>query len=457
MNRRFVYSYLKKKTKKTEDLPMKNLKPRDYLLSIQHLFAMFGATVLVPLMTGLNPALALVTAGIGTLMFHAVTKFKVPVFLGSSFAFLAAITAIVKPEGIVVPENVPLAQGGIIAAGMVYLLFSLLAYLVGSDRMKKFFPPVVTGPVIVVIGIGLSSTAINDSTNWANLSETLSGTTLINIGIALFTLAVVVIASVFAKGFFKLVPILIGIASGYLLCVILHLFGIYTMDFSAITNADWFNIPFKTLDSNGVAFFSLPKFDWSIILSIAPIALVTFMEHIGDITTNGAVCKKDFFKDPGLHRTLLGDGLATMFAGLVGGPPNTTYSENTGVLATTKNYNPVLLRITAVIAILLGFIGKFGAVLQTIPNPVKGGVEIVLFGMIAAIGIRTLAESNLDFTHSRNLIIVALILVFGLGIGSLGGILINVGTVSITFSGLFIAVLIGVIANIFLPNVPDAE
>lgn len=436
---------------------MKNFKTRDYLLSVQHLFAMFGATVLVPLITGLNPALALVSAGIGTLIFHSLTKFKVPVFLGSSFAFLAAVAAVIKPEGVVVPDNVPFAQGGIIAAGAVYLIFALLAYLIGTDRIKKFFPPVVTGPVIVVIGIGLSSTAINDSTNWADLSQTISSTTLLNIGIALFTLAVVVIASVFAKGFFKLVPILIGIASGYLLCVILDLFGLYAMDYSAITNSDWINIPFKSVDSNGVAFFSFPKFDWSIILSIAPIALVTFMEHIGDITTNGAVCKKDFFKDPGLHRTLLGDGIATLFAGFIGGPANTTYSENTGVLATTKNYNPAILRLTAVFAIFLGFVGKFGAVLQTIPNPVKGGVEIVLFGMIAAIGIRTLAESDLDFTHSRNLIIVALILVFGLGIGSLGGIMVNIGTISITFSGLFVAVIIGVLANALLPNVPDTE
>lgn len=226
------------------------------------------------------------------------------------------------------------------------------------------------------------------------------------------------------------------------------------IDFSVITSAAWINIPFSTADANGVTFFTIPKFDLSVILAIAPIAIVTFMEHIGDITTNGAVVGKDFFKDPGLHRTLLGDGLATAFAGLIGGPPNTTYSENTGVLATTKNYNPRILRMTAVFAILMGLVGPFGAFLQTIPGPVKGGVECMLFGMIAAIGIRTLAEADLDFTHSRNLIIVALILVFGLGIASLGNkaIIPLGGGHEFVMSGLFIAVIVGVIANAVLPK-----
>ncbi len=430
---------------------MSKLKARDYLLSVQHLFAMFGATVLVPLTTGLNPSLALFTAGVGTLIFHLCTKFKVPVFLGSSFSFMPALMAIVRHNEAINPDQVPYAQGGVILAGLVYMIFSLVVYLVGVDKIKRIFPPVVTGPVIVVIGVGLSSTAINDCTGWVDLSKGVDGATGLNILIALFTLAMVVVFSIFAKGFFKLVPILLGIASGYLLCVILHLTGAYTMDFSAFQNSAWINIPFVTKDANGVPFGSLPKFDLGVILSIAPIALVTLMEHIGDITTNSAVVGKDFLRDPGLHRTLLGDGLATVFAGLLGGPPNTTYSENTGVLATTKNYNPLLLRITAVFAILLGLFGKFGAVLQTIPGPVKGGVEIVLFGMIAAIGIRTLAEANLDFTNSRNLIIVALILVFGLGIGGLGGIVLHIGSVSLNISGLFVAVVVGTIANAVLP------
>lgn len=436
---------------------MSKLKPRDYLLSIQHLFAMFGSTILVPLATGLNPSLALFTAGVGTLIFHICTKCKVPVFLGSSFSFMPALIAIIKENGAVHPDQIPYAQGGIIVAGLVYLLFALLVYLIGVDRVKKLFPPVVTGPVIVVIGVGLSSTAINDCTGTADLSQGIDGAAGLNIGIALFTLVMVVVFSIFAKGFFKLVPILLGIASGYLLCVILHFTGVFTMDFSAIQNSPWFNIPFATVDGDGVPFGSIPKFDAGVILSIAPIALVTFMEHIGDITTNSAVVGKDFLKDPGLHRTLLGDGLATLFAGLLGGPPNTTYSENTGVLATTKNYNPLLLRIAAVFAIILGLFGKFGAVLQTIPGPVKGGVEVVLFGMIAAIGIRTLAEANLDFTNSRNLIIVALILVFGLGIGAIGGIVVHIGSVSLTISGLFVAVIVGTIANAALPLRSDVE
>ncbi len=430
---------------------------RDYLLSIQHLFAMFGATVLVPLITGLNPSLALFSAGVGTLIFHLCTGFKVPVFLGSSFAFLAAVTAVIKPEGSIVVSNVPLAQGGIIAAGFVYLIFSAIAYFIGAEKIKKVFPPVVTGPVIVVIGINLAGTAITDATGGLGLANGFTPLVAINLAIAAFTLLIVILCSIFAKGFFKLVPILIGIVFGYVLCVILSTLGLFHMNFEVIANSPWINIPFKTLDSNGVPFMSLPKFELGAILSIAPIALVTFMEHIGDITTNSTVVGKDFLKDPGLHRTLLGDGLATMFAGLVGGPSNTTYSENTGVLATTKNYDPRLLRLTAVFAILLGLFGKVGAILQTIPDPVKGGVEVILFGMIAAVGIRSLAESNLDFTHSRNLTIVGLILVFGLGFSNLGGININFGTYVLNISGLFIAVVVGVLMNLILPDVDDAK
>lgn len=430
---------------------------RDYLLSIQHLFAMFGATVLVPLITGLNPSLALFSAGVGTLIFHLCTGFKVPVFLGSSFAFLAAITAVIKPEGSIIVSNVPLAQGGIIAAGFVYLIFSAIAYFIGAEKIKKVFPPVVTGPVIVVIGINLAGTAITDATGGLGLANGFTPLVAINLAIAAFTLLIVILCSIFAKGFFKLVPILIGIVFGYILCVILSALGLFHMNFEVIANSPWINIPFKTLDSNGVPFMSLPKFELGAILSIAPIALVTFMEHIGDITTNSTVVGKDFLKDPGLHRTLLGDGLATMFAGLVGGPSNTTYSENTGVLATTKNYDPRLLRLTAVFAILLGLFGKVGAILQTIPDPVKGGVEVILFGMIAAVGIRSLAESNLDFTHSRNLTIVGLILVFGLGFSNLGGININFGTYVLNISGLFIAVVVGVLMNLILPDVDDAK
>lgn len=451
---------------------MNKLKPKDYLLSIQHLFAMFGATVLVPLLTGINPAVALVSAGIGTWIFHICTKFKVPVFLGSSFAFIAPISTVIASYSDKA-EGVQYVQGGIIFAGALYLIFALLAYLLGPDKIKQIFPPVVTGPVIIVIGIGLSYSAVNDAFGMSrvfsvNNDGVISSAVSINwkyVLIALFTLAVVIGVTIFTKGFFRIIPILIGMASGYVLCMILDAANVIDiMDYSKISNAEWINVPFKTLDANGVPFFSLPKFDFTAIITIAPVALVTFMEHIGDITTNGSVVKKDFFKDPGLHRTLLGDGLATAFAGLIGGPANTTYSENTGVLATTKNYNPLLLRITAIFAIILGFFGKFGAVLQTIPGPVKGGVSIILFGMIAAVGIRTLAEANLDFTHSRNLIIVGLILVVGIGINiatydaqylTCSGISLSFGDVNISLSGLFVAVIVGVLANLILPNVED--
>lgn len=282
------------------------LTTKDYLLSIQHLFAMFGATVLVPLLTGLNPSLALFSAGAGTLIFHFCTKWKVPVFLGSSFAFLAAVTAVIRPEGTVIPGNVPFAQGGIIAAGLVYLLFALIAWGLGADKIKKVFPPVVTGPVIVVIGINLASTAISDAAGNLSLADGFTPAIGLNFAIAFFTLFVVILCSIFAHGFFKLVPILIGIGAGYLLCVILGASGIFQMDYSAISSAPWINIPFVTKDLNGVPFMSVPKFSLGAILSIAPIACVTFMEHIGDISTNGTVVGKDFLKDPGLHRTQIG-------------------------------------------------------------------------------------------------------------------------------------------------------
>jgi uracil permease len=421
------------------------LVAKDYLLAVQHLFAMFGATVLVPLLTGLNPSVALVTAGIGTLLFHLVTKGKVPVFLGSSFAFIAGTAAAVAQDN----GGSSLAQGGIIVAGIVYLVFSLVVYFVGADKIKKLFPTVVTGPVIVVIGLSLAGVAVADASG-ANSGDP----TGISWLIALFVLIVVILCNTGKKaGIFKLIPILIGMGAGYVLCLFLDLFGVFQMNFQPFADNAWFNVPYVT-----EGFFSLPKFDWSVILAIAPVALVTFMEHIGDITTNGAVVGKDFYKDPGLHRTLLGDGLATLVAGFFGGPANTTYSENTGVLAATKNYNPKILRVAALFAIGLGILGKFGAILQTIPAPVKGGIELVLFGMISAIGIRTLAESKTDMSNFRNIIVVALILVLGIGISVIGGIAIKFSdTFTLNLSGLFIATVIGVLANAIMPAAPDKD
>ncbi len=397
------------------------------VLGVQHLFAMFGATVLVPSLTGLNVSVALICAGLGTLLFHLVTSHKVPVFLGSSFAYIGALQIVIGGNS----KNIPKAQSGIIAAGLIYILVALIVKYVGVDVIRKTFPPVVTGPVIVVIGLTLAPTGISMAqVNWP---------------VALFTLAVIIAVSVFTKGFFKLVPILIGLVSGYLLCVGLDLSGVLgakLIDTSLITGAPWIS-PFWDFDGK---FFTLPQFDLHAITLIAPVALVTFMEHIGDITTNGSVIGKDLLKDPGLHRTLLGDGLATSLAGLLGGPANTTYSENTGVLAVTKVYDTGVLKIAGCFAIFLGVFGKFGGVLASIPDPVKGGMSIMLFGMIAAVGLRTIAEAQLDFSHSRNLITVGLILVFGLGMSA--GIQIG----EFTVSGLFIAVVVGVLTNKILPQ-----
>ena len=431
---------------------MEKLKAKDFALGIQHLLAMFGATVLVPLLTGMSPSVALLTAGLGTLAFHLITKGIVPVFLGSSFAFIPALGTVIAGK----QENIPLAQGGIIAAGAVYLVFALIVKLIGPDIIRRIFPPVVTGPVIMIIGLNLTGAGVADSLgfDFGNPKTYIFDmAALKNVLIALFTFAVVLGGLNFrGKGFYKLIPILCGIAAGYVLCIILHYCKLYDkIDFAAIQKAPWINVPYRD------GFLSLPKFDWTAMMIIAPIAIVTFMEHIGDITTNGAVVGKDFFKDPGLHRTLVGDGVATMIAGFFGGPCNTTYSENTGVLATTKNYNPALLRMAAVFAIVLGLIGKFGAVLQTIPRPVKGGVEMVLFGMIASVGVRIISESKLDLSSTRNLTIMGSTLCVGIGIGALGGVALHINEIGITVSGLFFATVISVLLNQILPSDKKAD
>jgi uracil permease len=393
------------------------------LLGIQHVLAMFGATVLVPALTGLNPAVALFTAGVGTIIFHLVTGRKVPVFLGSSFAFIPVILLVGETYGL------PYATGGIVIAGALYLVLAGLVMVFGVERVKSFFPPIVTGPMIMVIGLTLAPTIVTNNI----VAETLPGTLAQRWIIALSVLAVMIIVSVFAKGFFKLVPILFGIATGYILSLI---FGGGIVNLEPVAKAKWLAFPD----------FMAPRFGIEAITLIAPVALVTFMEHIGDITTNGAVIGKNLMKDPGLHRTLLGDGLATMFAGLVGGPANTTYSENTGVLAVTKIYNPVVIQVAAIIAILMSLIGKFGALLQTIPAPVMGGVSLLLFGMIASIGLRTISDAQLDFTNSRNLIVVSIILVMGLS-----GVVFNI-TSQASLSGLSLAAVVGVVLNKVLPE-----
>lgn len=404
---------------------------RMYILGIQHMLAMFGATVLVPRQTGLDPSLAIFSAGVGTLIFHLCTGGMVPVFLGSSFAFIGAIALTLQDQGLAAVKT------GIMAAGLVYVLLSLLVKAIGVEKVKSYFPPIVNGPIIIAIGlrlspVGLSMAGYNDGRiDWPSFL------------IAGFVIAIMIAVTILGKSFFKLVPILIAITAGYLICLFADFaFGTQYVNLQGIAEARWFGFSDQAIDG----LLTLPAMNLAAVVAIAPIALVVFMEHIGDITTNGAVVGKDFFKEPGIHRTLLGDGLATMAAGLLGGPANTTYSENTGVLAVTKVYDPAILRIAAVYAILLSLIGKFGAVVQNIPTPVMGGISMILFGMIAAIGLRTLVEANLDFSHSRNLLVASLILVLGIGVGD---VVLGEG---FTVSGLCIAAVVGVVLNKILPQ-----
>ena len=401
------------------------MKPRYLLLGLQHTVAMFGATVLVPLLTGLNPSVALFTAGLGTLVFHLVTGRMVPVFLGSSFAFIAPILA-AKEAGF----SLSAIGGGLAAAGLVYGLFALLVLLIGSERVRWVFPPVVTGPVIVVIGLTLAPVAVQmASKDWL---------------LAIVTFASAVVSAVFFRGLFQMIPVLLGVGAGYLLALLLG-----RVDLKPLQEALWFGVPP----------FTLASLEWGAVLLIAPVAFVTVMEHIGDILTNGRVVGKDFFTKPGLHRTLLGDGLATSLAGLLGGPANTTYSENTGVLAVTRVYDPAVLRLAALFAILLSFSPKLAALLQTLPQGVLGGISMLLFGMIASIGIRTLAEAEIDFTKSRNLIVVSAILVLGLGgaVANLGTIQVAGAALPLKVSGMALAALAGVVLNLLLPQKLEPE
>jgi uracil permease len=404
---------------------------RRVVLGLQHMVAMFGATILVPLITGLDPSVALISAGVGTLLFHLVTKMMVPVFLGSSFAFIPPILAAAGGGASYGQIGI-----GIFCAGLVYLAMSGLVMLIGPGFIRKIFPPIVTGPVIAVIGITLAPIAISQA----------EGVWLI----AIVTLVATIVAAIYFKGLMKMLPILTGFVVGFMFAWFWSAVSDFSMPFDALRNADWISWPnFVTGDLG---------FDWDVIILIAPIAFVTMIEHVGDILANGRVVGKDFFKEPGVHRTLMGDGLATATAGILGGPPNTTYSENTGVLAVTQVYDPMVLRIAAVFAIFLGFIPKFGGLLQTVPVPVLGGLSVVLFGMIAAVGLRTLVEGQVDFKKVRNMIIAGLILVFGLGISGLSAPLaITFGDTSIQISGLALGAVVGVVANLILPGAEKVE
>ncbi len=410
---------------------------RAVTLGIQHVFAMFGSTVLVPTLTGLDPALTLLCMGIGTLIFHLFTNFKVPAFMGSSFAFITAINAVREycVENSVEGSFASYVGIGILTSGVLYIILAGLVKIFGAKRITSFFPPIVTGCMIIIIGMMLAPTAMSSVTSvvegipvWKNWV------------VAVFTIAVILSVMFFVRGFFKLIPILIGIIAGYLLSLALGM-----VETAPVAAAAWFRAPE----------FALPTFaDMDAVIyaitMIAPIAVVTFVEHVGDITANGAVTGHNYIEDPGLHRTLFGCGLASVFSGFMGGPAATTYSENTGVLAATRNYNPATLRIAAVFAIVLSLFGKVSGVLATIPAPVMGGVSIVLFGMIASVGLRMLIENQVDFTKSYNTIIAAVMLVIGLGMSS--GLTIG----SFTISSTALAAVLGVVLAKILPK-DDAD
>lgn len=402
-------------------------------LSFQHVFAMFGATILVPLLTGLSPSTALFTAGSGTLLYILITGAKVPAFLGSSFAFIPALVGIGEAYGM------PYALGGAFCAGLFYTAVGAVIKIAGTAWLDRALPPVVIGSVIIVIGLNLAPTAMQ--------SAMYNGDTysLVYFSIALFTLAVAIVATIFFKGFFNTLSILIGLIGGYLFTLLMGMvFPAYRLiDFSIVAEADWFGVPT----------FEVPKFSFVPVLTFIIVSLATICEHLGDTLVTSKVVGRDFYKDPGLHRTLAGDGLATTWASLWGGPPNTTYGENIGVMAITKVYSVWVIGGAAVIAVLLSFLHKFGAIIQTIPGPVMGGISMLLYGLIASSGLRTIVESGVDYTDKRNLTISSVILVIGIG----GGMLqFAVGKDFVfSLSGVALATVVGIALNLILPKTMD--
>ena len=420
--------------------------PRMLVLGLQHMFAMFGATVLVPILVQgyglpLSIQTTLLFAGLGTLLFHVCTKFKVPAFLGSSFAYLGGFSTVASLpayEGMDPELKLAYALGGIVIAGLLYLILALLFKLLGAKKVMRYFPPIVTGPMIIMIGLNLAGTAItNAQTCW---------------WLALVAMAIIVVANIWGKGMIKIIPILLGVVGSYIVAVIATLCGAQLPDANGVMQ------PLVNFASVGEAHliglqkFILAKFDVSAVLVMAPIAIAAMMEHIGDISAISSTTGKNFIEDPGLHRTLVGDGLATAFAGMFGGPANTTYGENTGVLALSKVYDPRVVRLAALYAIILSFSPKFDALVNSIPAAIVGGVSFILYGMISAVGVRNIVENQVDLTKSRNLIIAAVMFVSGLGFSSVGGVTFTVGGAAVTLSGLAIAALCGVILNAVLPG-----
>ena len=403
--------------------------PRMLVLGVQHMFAMFGATVLVPALTGLSVSATLLFAGLGTLLFHLITKKKVPAFLGSSFAFLGGYWAI-APNG--EPELLPYACVGVACAGLMYVILSALFKVYGAKKVMRFFPPIVTGPIIICIGMNLSATAINNcSANW---------------GIAAVAIIVVIACNIWGKGMVKIIPILLGVVASYVVGAITG-----NVDFSKVHEAAWLGLPFKM--ENTISSL-IGNADTALIISsiitIMPIALATMIEHIGDVCAISSTVERNYLADPGLHRTLLGDGLATSIAALFGAPANTTYGENTGVLALSRVYDPRVIRIAAGLAVLLSFCPKFAALISAMPVATMGGVSMVLYGMISAVGVRNVVENKVDFTSSRNVIIAALIMVLAIGITYSEAGAVRIGSVSL--SGLAVAAIVGILLNAVLPG-----
>ncbi len=432
----------------TNDKPIRDAKtlgiPKMLLLGLQHMFAMFGATILVPILVnnyfkgeGLSIQVTLFCAGAGTLFFHLCTKLKVPAFLGSSFAFLGGFEAVSKLntgifKDMPMAEKVPYACGGIVVAGALYLVLALIIKLVGVKRAMRFLPPVVTGPIIICIGLSLASSAVaNAQTNWL---------------LAIIAFAIIVIFNIWGKGMFKIIPILLGVVGAYAVALVLHTIGITNpdgsaiFDFASVASSNWVDVPP----------FEICKFDLTAILAMAPIAIASMMEHIGDISAISATVGENYVEDPGLHRTLIGDGLATSLSAFFGGPANTTYGENTGVLELSHVHDPKVIRLAALYALVLSFIPKFSAVIGSLPSAIVGGVSFILYGMISAIGVRNVVENKVDFTQSRNLIIAATILVCGLGFSS--GLTFQIGGAHITLTGLAIAAIMGILLNAILPE-----
>ena len=403
--------------------------PKMLVLGVQHTFAMFGATVLVPILTGISVSTALLFAGIGTLLFHLLTKGKVPAFLGSSFAFLGGYAAVAPLGADGTPsEMLPYAAGGIVVSGLIYVILSALIKVFGVRKIMRFFPPVVTGPIIISIGLILAPSAItNCQSNWL---------------LAFIALAVIVVCNIWGKGMVKILPILIGVLVSYAVALVTG-----AVDFERIASAAWFGIPLHKEAMGLFAIDGSPEFI-SALFTIIPIALATMMEHVGDIAAISATVGHNYINDPGLNRTLMGDGLATALAGLLGGPANTTYGENTGVLALSRVYDPRVIRIAACIAIVVSFCPKFAALVSAMPTATIGGVSLVLYGMISAVGVRNVVENKVDFTNTRNVIIAALILVLAIGITYSGSIQIGV----VSLSGLAVSSIVGILLNAILPG-----